>query len=180
MKRTALTVLAALCSEPALASTECSAEQWAVRLKLELQAGEPRCCFCIGTPEECSKEIYHRPKTYPGCSQSITFEYKSDKLTQQAQELLNNFYRALKQIDYRSAKVVLSGHTDPVGGDAFNLPLSQRRANTVKLFLIERGLGAELLQVEWYGAARPRHDATSMAENRRVEIRLVRSADIHR
>lgn len=73
-------------------------------------------------------------------------------------------------------RVLVVGHTDPVGSDAFNLDLGRRRAEFVRRELIARGVNAALLGVESEGEFRrlARHDAESEdrhhARLRRVEL----------
>ncbi len=75
-------------------------------------------------------------------------------------------------------KVTVEGHTDTVGSEASNQKLSQRRAETVRRWLIESGgLAAAKVEAVGYGEARPVADngnAQGRARNRRVEIRVRR------
>lgn len=68
----------------------------------------------------------------------------------------------------------IEGHTDNVGRDAFNTTLSLRRAEAVRTALIRRGVDADRLVAEGFGAARPVADNETdagRARNRRIEIR---------
>ncbi len=70
-------------------------------------------------------------------------------------------------------KVTIEGHTDSTGGDSHNLELSQRRADSVKAYLVAGGITADRLQTKGYGESRPVADnATELgrAQNRRVEL----------
>jgi len=70
-------------------------------------------------------------------------------------------------------RVRIEGHTDDQGEDEYNLRLSQRRAETVREALIERGMPAEMLEAQGFGAQRllTRGDSeASMQRNRRVEF----------
>jgi outer membrane protein OmpA-like peptidoglycan-associated protein len=67
----------------------------------------------------------------------------------------------------------IQGHTDNVGRANFNLRLSDDRAAAVRAALIERGVAAERLQSEGFGAQRPvadNHTAAGRAKNRRIEF----------
>lgn len=71
--------------------------------------------------------------------------------------------------------VVVKGHTDSRGSDAYNLDLSQRRADAVRSALIERGIAANRLSAEGWGEKQPIADEYSqegMAQNRRVEFHI--------
>lgn len=70
-------------------------------------------------------------------------------------------------------KVEIAGHTDSRGMDSFNLKLSQSRADTVRDYLIAKGISAERLTARGYGEARPVADNKTEAgrhKNRRVEL----------
>lgn len=70
-------------------------------------------------------------------------------------------------------KVAVEGHTDTIGGDAYNLDLSQRRAAAVRDALATRGIDAKRLTVAGHGATRPVGDNATLegrAANRRVEL----------
>jgi len=67
----------------------------------------------------------------------------------------------------------VEGHTDSTGDAGYNLTLSERRANSVRDFLAEQGIGAERMVAVGYGLTRPAADNSSRegrAKNRRVEI----------
>ena len=76
----------------------------------------------------------------------------------------------------RIAKVEVQGHTDSRGSDEYNLDLSQRRADAVRTFLVERGVAPERLQARGYGETVPVADNTTSAgqdQNRRVQFMIV-------
>jgi peptidoglycan-associated lipoprotein len=73
-----------------------------------------------------------------------------------------------------SARVVLEGHADERGTVEYNLALGERRAMTVRRFLMANGAKAGQLQVVSFGEERPAavaHDAAAWAKNRRVEVK---------
>ncbi|MFK8035886.1 MAG: OmpA family protein [Hyphomicrobiales bacterium] len=67
----------------------------------------------------------------------ITFEYDSDKFTPEGIQDADKLARAIVQ--QGPAEILLEGHTDPIGSDEYNMDLSLRRAEAMKVFLIERG-----------------------------------------
>lgn len=72
--------------------------------------------------------------------------------------------------------VIAVGHTDSVGSDAYNQGLSVRRAESVKAYLVSKGVAADRVYVEGKGEAVPVEDnktAAGRAKNRRVEIEVV-------
>ncbi|MFO7688389.1 MAG: OmpA family protein, partial [Desulfobacterales bacterium] len=72
-----------------------------------------------------------------------------------------------------SAELVLAGFTDNVGSEAYNLPLSKRRVESVANYLQEQGVGMERMTLLWYGSTNPIADngtPEGRAKNRRVEV----------
>lgn len=72
--------------------------------------------------------------------------------------------------------VIAVGHTDDVGSDAYNQALSVRRAESVKTYLVSKGIAMDRIYVEGKGEAVPVEDNKSSAgraKNRRVEIEVV-------
>jgi outer membrane protein OmpA-like peptidoglycan-associated protein len=70
-------------------------------------------------------------------------------------------------------KVRIEGHTDETGSRESNIELSKARANSVREYLIARGVRPERLRGEGYGSDRPLasgSDPASLAKNRRVEF----------
>lgn len=88
--------------------------------------------------------------------------------TNQNLEKLANF---LKQ--YPERQVLIEGHTDNVGSATFNQTLSRQRAESVRRFLINRGIDSSRLSVSGYGFERPvasNDTAMGRQQNRRVEV----------
>ena len=69
----------------------------------------------------------------------VPFEFNSDRLTDEGREVLKKLGDALNSDKLASVKtVVLEGHTDASGSAAYNKHLSQRRAESVRTFLVEQ------------------------------------------
>jgi OmpA-OmpF porin, OOP family len=78
----------------------------------------------------------------------------------------------LKQQD-PNKKFVIEGHTDAVGSEESNMQLSERRATSVQLFLIEHGVPADRIVAIGKGESQPltsNDTPENRANNRRVEI----------
>jgi len=103
----------------------------------------------------------------------ILFDFGSSELRPESRltlrDLAENFRR------YSNEQYEVEGHTDSVGSDDFNVRLSQRRAETVRGYLIDNGVMASQVFAYGYGATRPKAsndtpDGRQM--NRRVEIHV--------
>jgi len=80
---------------------------------------------------------------------------------------------AILQSLLTESQITVEGHTDNVGGEEYNLKLSEQRAKAVMQYLIERGIEASRLESVGYGLSRPVADNTTkegQARNRRVEL----------
>lgn len=74
---------------------------------------------------------------------------------------------------YPDRKVVIEGHTDSVGGEDYNLGLSQRRAESVRGYLLRRGVDGSRMTTQGMGESvpvAPNDSAGGRQQNRRVEI----------
>jgi outer membrane protein OmpA-like peptidoglycan-associated protein len=72
-------------------------------------------------------------------------------------------------------KLGIYGHTDNSGSDDVNVPLSEKRANAVRDYLVGKGLTAGRIETKGYGSGKPVADnstALGRSRNRRVEIVL--------
>ena len=87
---------------------------------------------------------------------------------------LQNLYPLVTFLQqYPERRVVIEGHTDSVGSDAYNLDLSQRRADAVRDFLLQNGVNPAQLTTRGYGKASPvasNNTAEGRQQNRRVEL----------
>jgi len=108
----------------------------------------------------------------PSVDVEVYFDYDSAALTPQAEPQLNNLGKALTSQDLTGAVVMLGGHTDAKGTDDYNQGLSQRRAETVKKFLVDNyHIPADTLISSGYGKRELKNAADPFAaENRRVQI----------
>ena len=103
----------------------------------------------------------------------ITFEYNQDTLQPQFYSVLNDVSKVLS--DYPSTYVDVIGYADSTGSDAYNLDLSQRRANSAANYLSGHGVASQRLYVTGMGESNPIADNSTpegRAKNRRVEIKL--------
>jgi outer membrane protein OmpA-like peptidoglycan-associated protein len=105
-------------------------------------------------------------------SGSVLFTSAKSDLLPTAQLKLNDVAKALTEQDPDS-KMVVEGHTDSQGSAASNQDLSQRRAQSVRDYLVSRGIAADRITAAGFGPTRSIADnntAEGRANNRRVEI----------
>jgi OmpA-OmpF porin, OOP family len=110
-------------------------------------------------------------------------KYGADDILPRGREELAAIASQLKEADSASIRIV--GHTDRIGGDAANQALSQRRAQTVREFLVDQGVAASGITAEGRGESEPVKDCEEqpraaliacLTPNRRVEIQVAASS----
>ena len=98
----------------------------------------------------------------------VFFDYDSYEIRPDAQDTLRKQGAWLQQ--YRQYTVTIEGHCDERGTREYNLALGERRANSVKNYLVALGVDANRIQTISYGKERPEvpgSDETAWAQNRR-------------
>lgn len=100
----------------------------------------------------------------------VFFEHDSAELSQRATEKLDKAAEAAMASP--GARIVLDGHADPRGTEAYNVGLSIRRAESVRDHLVAQGVDRDNIIMAYYGENAPRRD--SFAEDRRVGVELTR------
>ena len=148
-----------------------------------------------GTNELCWRDNFWTPATgIPGCdgvpvAQSPVVAPQSAKVVLNADTFFDFDKATLKPagrqvLDQVAAQatslnletLIAVGHTDSIGTEQYNMGLSQRRANTVKNYLVSKGIPADRIYAEGKGESNPiASNATreGRAKNRRVEIEIV-------
>ena len=102
---------------------------------------------------------------------TLYFEFDSDELTAASRKLVTEVQSAVKA--YPAPQVTVIGHTDTSGSATANVGLGLRRANVVRMRLVEAGVDASAINVTSHGEATllvPTADDVSEPKNRRVEI----------
>jgi outer membrane protein OmpA-like peptidoglycan-associated protein len=103
--------------------------------------------------------------------QGVQFEPARAVLTREGETVLDRVAASLTA--NAGVSVEIRGFTDSVGSDVANLSLSQKRANTVKAYLVQKGIAAKRLKPVGYGEADPiasNKTAEGRAMNRRIEF----------
>ncbi len=102
---------------------------------------------------------------------AVNFQFNSDQLTAPAKDTLDQI--AAGMVGQPALKVEIDGHTDSKGSAAYNLKLSQRRADSVKHYLVSKGASADNLSAHGFGMSHPiasNDTDEGRAQNRRVEF----------
>ena len=105
---------------------------------------------------------------------NVTFATDSSDLSPAFFDVLNSVGKVMNE--FESTVVEVAGHTDSTGSDAYNMQLSQRRAQSVAAYLGSQGVNSQRLISLGMGESRPiANNATveGRAANRRVEITMV-------
>jgi OOP family OmpA-OmpF porin len=103
----------------------------------------------------------------------VNFELNSEQLLAGSEQVLADAAATLRMNP--DLIVEVAGHSDSAGNDTYNLGLSERRANTVRDYLVNDGANPDNLTAKGYGEAEPVADnasADGRASNRRVELRI--------
>jgi outer membrane protein OmpA-like peptidoglycan-associated protein len=106
--------------------------------------------------------------------EGVHFAFDSAQLTPEGRMILDEQTETL--MDNPGLQVEIAGHTDAVGTDEYNQDLSERRAQSVKEYLVSKGVGAGRLKTVGYGESRPiasNITEEGRAENRRVELKII-------
>jgi OmpA-OmpF porin, OOP family len=101
----------------------------------------------------------------------VFFEFDSAEVTSDAGQTLDPIITNIRVCGWRTFSIV--GHTDQAGSDAYNVGLSQERAEAVRAAMASRGVAATAMTLSAEGESRPRvvlPDGTRSPQNRRVEI----------
>ena len=118
------------------------------------------------------EEIAAIAKTKPNIDLEITFDYNSANISQKSLPSVQALGRALSSPDLKGSTFIVAGHTDAAGGEAYNQDLSERRADSIKRYLVEKYsiTGPDLVTVG-YGKSKLKDPSQPLAEvNRRVQV----------
>ena len=118
------------------------------------------------------EQIAEIASTKPKIDLDIQFDYNSANITATSMPSVQALGKALTDVNLKGSTFVVAGHTDAIGSDAYNQDLSERRADTIKRYLIEKfGIAGTDLVTVGYGKSRPKDPNAPMdPTNRRVEI----------
>lgn len=104
----------------------------------------------------------------------VYFDTNKSDVNAASQETLNKLVKILAE--YPETNVVIVGHTDSSGSNAYNMTLSEKRAKSVTQFFISQGLASSRFTTQWFGEEKPEYDNSTFegrAKNRRVNVVIV-------
>ncbi|MEO8192332.1 MAG: OmpA family protein [Gemmatimonadales bacterium] len=108
----------------------------------------------------------------------LLFDFDSDRIRSEAAKNLQELARSLNK--FGNSNLLIVGHTDSKGDDAYNMSLSQRRANAASAYLQSQGVPASRMTTSGRGEAEPvatNDTEAGMQQNRRVEIAIYASPE---
>ena len=117
------------------------------------------------------EEIATIVKDKPKIDLEINFDYNSANISNRSLPSVQALGRALSNPELKGSTFVVAGHTDAVGSDSYNQDLSERRADSIKRYLVDKFAiaGSDLVTVG-YGKTKLKDPANPLSEvNRRVQ-----------
>ncbi|NRD30322.1 OmpA family protein [Shewanella sp. DC2-4] len=138
-------------------------------------AAQPTLIKELSTPATKTVVVEASPQTLTFSSKSTNGIFGFDST-----ELSHDFIKQLAEVaevlnTYPQARVVVVGHADSIGSEAYNQALSERRAQTVANKLFELGVCPAQIEVQGEGSSHPVADnrtAEGRAKNRRIEVTI--------
>ena len=108
----------------------------------------------------------------------VYFEYNRAAIKRQSYPILDAVVGTL-QGNPGIRLVEIQGHTDERGSDSYNLQLSEERAQSVRQYMVDKGVSPDRLRGKGYGESKPvdpAHNEAAWGKNRRVEFLIVKRA----
>jgi outer membrane protein OmpA-like peptidoglycan-associated protein len=118
------------------------------------------------------EEIATIVKDKPKIDLEINFDYNSADISTRSLPSVQALGRALSNPDLKGSTFIVAGHTDAAGSETYNQDLSERRADSIKKYLVDKYgiVGTDLVTVG-YGKSKLKDPANPLAEvNRRVQV----------
>ncbi|WP_298015603.1 outer membrane protein OmpA [uncultured Castellaniella sp.] len=129
--------------------------------------------------EGCGKPVAEAPVVAPTASKVVLnadtfFDFDKSTIKPEGRQVLDQVAQQAGTINLET--IIAVGHTDSIGTEAYNQKLSERRANSVKQYLVSKGVAADRIYAEGKGELQPvasNKTREGRAQNRRVEIEIV-------
>jgi outer membrane protein OmpA-like peptidoglycan-associated protein len=118
------------------------------------------------------EEIATMVKDKPKIDLEINFDYNSADISAKSLPSVQALGRALTNPDLKGSTFVVAGHTDAAGSESYNQDLSERRADSIKRYLVDKyDLAAADLVTVGYGKSKLKDPSQPLADvNRRVQV----------
>lgn len=118
------------------------------------------------------EEIAAIVKDKPKIDLEINFDYNSAEISARSLPSVEALGRALTNNDLKGSTFVVAGHTDAAGTEIYNQDLSERRADSIKRYLVDKyGINGTDLVAVGYGKSKLKDPSQPLAEaNRRVQV----------
>jgi outer membrane protein OmpA-like peptidoglycan-associated protein len=103
----------------------------------------------------------------------VLFDFDRSTIKPEAAQILDRLVAFMNE--NKDKKAFLAGHTDSIGTEAYNLKLSERRVNSVRDYVVKKGVEGGRISGQGFGESKPIADnktAAGRAKNRRVEIKV--------
>lgn len=107
---------------------------------------------------------------------NIYFDFNTDILKPESKQALNKLYKLL--IMNPSLRIEIGAHTDAKGSELYNMKLSLKRAETVVNYLVEKGIGRNVLSAKGYGKSTPINNDSTSPKNRRIVFKVIHENNI--
>jgi len=118
------------------------------------------------------QEIAELAASKPKIDLEIHFDYNSADIAKSSTQAVAELGKALSDPSLKGSTFVVAGHTDAVGGEEYNQGLSERRADAIKRYLVDKyGINGTDLVTVGYGKSKLKDPGHPMADvNRRVQV----------
>lgn len=147
-------------------------------------------CESLTGPFECGETPYVSPRASYGSVnvafddtraelQGVSFKVGSAELVPSTLATLDKTIAGLKK--NAKAKVEIEGHTSSEGGEEYNQKLSEDRANSVRDYMIRKGISKDRVTAVGYGYSRPKASNDTeegRKQNRRIEVRVTNPDEV--
>lgn len=113
-------------------------------------------------------------KKYSGAIKGITFELDKDVIRKTSFTVLDEAVKVL--IEYPAIRLMIEGHTSSEGTREHNLDLSDRRAKSVKAYLVSKGVAEDRIDTKGFGPDSPvaaNNTEANRSKNRRIEFKIL-------
>jgi OOP family OmpA-OmpF porin len=134
----------------------------------------------VDAKDKCPDSPADKPVDANGCTiekvvlKHVNFASNSSELTSGSFEELDKAVAAMNK--YPELRIEIAAHTDSMGEAGYNQSLSEKRANSVRAYMIDKGIAANRMEAKGYGESRPIADNATKAgrqTNRRVELKVL-------